>query len=1320
MGAIARWFARSPSRRHRGYWTLLFRASPSKLDYLLLIVGTLAAITAGIPFPLLGILFGRLVDDMNSISCNAAQLSTENGLENGIQKKVLLMIYISIGNFTAIYTYTGCWSLFGERLVGRLRRQYFKSLLRQEMAFFDSLPAGEVPTRLTTDMEAIRLGASEKVGIFISSFAYLVSAYIVAFWQVPRLAAMLVFLLPAYVLMVLVGGAYIRRFTARTSDHLAAAASVVSQSLSNVALVHALGAHQRIELKITKILRKVQSAALKKTTAAATQFAFSFLVAYSANAVAFWQGSLQIARAADGESPNITAGAVYTVIFVLLDASFVISQVAPFLPIFGAAAAAGQELTSVVDRSSSIDGTLTIPHRDLPKSGSISFNGVAFSYPSRPESRALKDVSFEFADGKFTAVVGASGSGKSTIGGLTTRLYDPCTGKICLGGRVISTINVRCLRQCIAVVNQEPAIFSCSVIENIAFGLVGAGSDNPGQHHVGSRLSNIARTARKGQILRAVLSKEPPEIQRLFDEVKRAANLADADTFIQSLQYGYSTLVGVAGVELSGGQKQRLALARALVRNPPVLILDEATSALDSASEQRILASLRATRNGKTTITIAHRLGTVKAADHIIVLHDGRVAEEGTHEELLENDGRYKVMTEAQTLSGFISTQPSEVSAAAIPMSTDTMVVEANLKRASLKSLRRPSYFRSRSAEEVTPKAITAHRSVAKSLYQLARPQLLFVAIGVVGAIIAGGIYSGDAVLFGITISKLNPCEGISRTRNAGNLAGILFFALAISAFLANSIGGSALGSVAEKIVCKIRILTFRSLVQQDLLWHTSNGRTPALLLSYFTTDTNSLAGLSGVVVGTILTILVNLIASILLTHIIAWKIAVVLLATLPILLGSGFMRLYALSKLQIRHQKLYAIPAGISLEAVASIKTIASYSLEQEYYERYRLSLQAPYAASLWGFAYTNFWLAAAYSVGFLIYALAYWWGARQIIAGTYSQTQFFIVLPALLFSAQSCGQMFALAPDVSSARLAAIRLFELIDDDQDKSSSALSCPPNDLFGSSRVEKDPEKAVDSPAIAIPQLRSEGMPVELHDIRFAYPNRPNIPVLDNIDLSVQPGKFCALVGPSGAGKSTIFSLIESLYLPSSGSIQLDGRCISTAAAPPHRSSISFVPQSSALFSDTISFNVGLGAHPSHVSSDDEIVNACKLANIHSFVASLPDGYQTQCGANASHFSGGQKQRLCIARALVRQPRLLLLDEPTSALDAESEASLQETIESLKGRMTILIIAHRLCTVQRADRIFWIEGGRCTHSGTHEELLVGCPGYRESALHQAVG
>ncbi|KAL8659740.1 MAG: hypothetical protein Q9202_006975 [Teloschistes flavicans] len=1163
------------------------------------------------------------------------------------------------------------------------------------MAFFDTLPAGEVSTRLTTNMDIIRMGTSEKVGIFISSFAYLIGAYVVAFLKAPRLAGMLFFMIPAYLLVIVVG--------------------------NRVALIHALGAHYRLESKISKSLDKAWKAALSKSTATATQFGCTFLVAYAANAVAFWQGSREIARATDSQGANVTAGAVYTVIFVLLDASFVISQVAPFLQIFGAAAAASQTLSKVANRTSNIDGTVKSVCEE-PLLGSINFEEVSFSYPSRPEIQVLTDVSFLAAEGKFTAIVGASGSGKSTIAGLLTRLYNPGGGKISLGGNDISIIDVSRLRQHMALVQQDTALLCCSILENIAFGQLSA-YDDARRSQIATRLSKIAQMVRKDRPFQDILDRETLVIRQVFKKVQEAAVLADAHPFIQNLKHGYATLLGPAGIELSGGQAQRLALARALARDPSLLILDEATSALDSESEQQILTALRGDRKDRTTITITHRLGTIKGADHIIVMDGARVVEQGTHDALLEKGGKYKVMTEAQQISNPVSAAPSEVSTTTTTtLSVDLKPTRPKLQRVSLKSFRRSSQRTSSHIVHQMPDRSVRRWSKTRSFSRIARPQMLLLFVGVLGAIIAGGGYSGDAVIFGVTISRLGPCQGIARIISTGNLAGLLFFVLAVSSFLANGIGGTAFGWAAENIVYKIRILTFRSLIQQNLRWHTSADRTPALLLSYFTTDTEVLAGLSGVVVGTILTILMNLVTSILMTHIIAWKIAIVLLATLPILLGSGFMRLYALTKLQARHQKLYAVPASISLEAVASIKTIASYSLERQFYERYRQSLQAPYRASLHGFIYTNFWLALAYSVSFMIYALAYWWGARQIAAGTYSQTQFFIVLPALLFSAQSCGQMFALAPDVSNARLAATRLFNLIDS-QPMQGDPGACSVDMLNDEQQKEKDPEKAHASDpyqaSLSVPTPGASGMSIEIQNVNFAYQERPSKMILDNLTLSIRPNKFCALVGPSGAGKSTILALLESFHAPSSGTIQLDGRSISDGAGVFQRSAISLVPQVSTLFSDTIRWNVALGAHPSHTPTEDEIIEACKRAKIHSFVSSLPQGYETQCGATASHFSGGQRQRLCIARALVRRPRLLLLDEPTSALDAESEASLQETIESLREQgMTVLVIAHRVCTVQRADRIFWIEGGKCTHSGSHSEMLLSCPGYRDSAVYQA--
>lgn len=320
MGSLIRARLHLTLRASHGYLHLLFMQGTSGVDYALLFVGVLSAIIAGMPFPILSILFGQLVDDLNSTSCRRTSQSVDRSeQQSSVQNKVVLIVYISIGNFLAIYTAATCWTLFGERLVGRLRRQYFQSLLRQEIAFFDGLPSGEVSTRLTTDMDTIRAGTSEKVGLFITSLAYFGGAYVVAFLKVPALAGMLTFMIPAYILLVSVGGRYIGRYTTHTSDSLASAASLVLQTISHVALVHALDAQQRLECKLVTFLDAIQKAAIKKSLAAAIQFGFMFLVAYSANALAFWQGSKQIVQAAENVTSNVTAGSVYTVIFVLLD-----------------------------------------------------------------------------------------------------------------------------------------------------------------------------------------------------------------------------------------------------------------------------------------------------------------------------------------------------------------------------------------------------------------------------------------------------------------------------------------------------------------------------------------------------------------------------------------------------------------------------------------------------------------------------------------------------------------------------------------------------------------------------------------------------------------------------------------------------------------------------------------------------------------------------------------------------------------------------------------------------------------------------------------
>jgi len=274
------------------YFRLLLSSNPEPLDYVLLSVGALVSIAAGIPFPLLGILFGQLVDDLNAASCSES--SNPSSISSGVQGKVLLVVYVTIANFVLIYIHTGCWSLLGERLVRRLRRTYLDVLLRQEIAFFDTLPSGEVASRLDVDLQTIQTGTSEKVGICIASLSYFVTSYVVAFIKSAKLAGMLFSLVPAYLLMALVGGHFTKKYVGRVSDHVAAATAIASAGLSNMPLVQSLGASIRLEAVFSKHLALAEKSGIMKSFVASIQLGCLYFIAYSANALAFWQGSREI------------------------------------------------------------------------------------------------------------------------------------------------------------------------------------------------------------------------------------------------------------------------------------------------------------------------------------------------------------------------------------------------------------------------------------------------------------------------------------------------------------------------------------------------------------------------------------------------------------------------------------------------------------------------------------------------------------------------------------------------------------------------------------------------------------------------------------------------------------------------------------------------------------------------------------------------------------------------------------------------------------------------------------------------------------------
>ncbi|KKY25491.1 putative multidrug resistance protein 1 [Phaeomoniella chlamydospora] len=1321
------WTSRLPDPRKGASWLrLLIKSGITGTDICLLVVGIIAAIAAGVPFALLGIIFGELINDMNDAVCYTSA-STTATFSDGVKTKVLLIVYVTIANFVALYIHTGCWSLFGERLVRRIRKRYFHSLLKQDAAFFDTLPAGDVVSRLVNDIEIIQTGTSEKVGIVIASVSYFVASYVVAFLKAPKIAAMLISVIPVYFLMALGGGHYIAKYAGRIAKHADAANSIASSSLAAMPLVHAFNANRRLETLFAGHLSKTRRDSLKKALTHAIQLGLLYFVAYAANALAFWEGSREIAAVVAGKSSGVSVGDVYTVIFVLLDASFILSLTAPFIHIFSAAASSFERLQATIERQSSIDGIRPDGFDDFSFSvDDIEYKRVSFTYPTRPDVPALQDVSFCIPAKKHTAIVGTSGGGKSTVAALLERLYDPQSGEITVGGRNMKHLSVPSLRGRIGFVEQNSPLLNRSILENIAFGLLG--SSHP--EHESLKLAILDGTVH--DLVAAIQDGKPQDqtlasagtlAAKIWTLVENAIKAANAIDLVKSLPLGLATSVGTSGNEFSGGQKQRLALARALVREPELLLLDEATAALDSVSENLIQATLNEMSSKITTVTIAHRLATVKSADNIIVVQTGRVVEQGTHNELIEQDGVYARMVQIQqlgkpVLEKYFDAYLESGAETGSAMSTESTEIDEQIKPMEGSdetiSVLHETGAKTHKNDESGESGSSFRRTLPHAL-QLVRPSRFYILIGLATSVVIGGSYSGEAVIFGHTIGDLAPCRGASNILASGRLYGLLFFILAIVELITVMINGSVFGRAAYNILFNVQTRSLHTLLRQSIYWHNSEGRTPGTLISVLTSDTTALSSLTGTTIGIIVSTVVNIFAGIILSHIVAWKIAIVLLATVPVLLTAGFMRLHVLAQFQERHQKQFAEATAITLEAVSNIKLVTAFSLQLGIYQDFSRALQGPYKATLKAIAHGNIWLSLAYSISNLVYALAYWWGSKQIVAGLYSQTQFFIVLPALLFSTQSCGQMFALAPDLTKARKAISNVIGLLQADSD------DLAPNDSQCWPENEKRDVEAATTSELAPSEKSSFGIHVSIQDVHFSYPSRPDQEVLRGITVDIIPGQFCALVGPSGSGKSTVLSLLERFYTPSSGSVIIDHTDITRQHSSSFRNRISIVPQTNVLFEGSVAFNIGLGAHPGHEATQSEVEEACRLVGIHDFITTLPDGYDTICSNNGSQFSGGQKQRLSIARALVRKPGLLLLDESTSALDAESERLVQESLNTIReqGNVTIIAIAHRLNTIQKADRIFLIEAGQCVASGTHEELLRTSKLYRTSVVHQSL-
>lgn len=1215
----------------------LFRLSKDIESKAILFAGVLLAITAGVPLPVIGYIFGKIINSFPPP-------------EDELRDRLYELIGVACGYFIVTTGYTIAWGLTGERISRRFRETLVERLLGLEQAYFD-IHDPDITNLLTEKVEAIQIGTSEKVGIFIQSISYFVAAFVVGFVLNAKLTGILfAAIIPLMTLIVIFGSSRVAKYTKAASKYTESAGRIAESSIHAVKVVQAFGMADKLSQEHYRLLRLSAGFAIRKSISAAMMLGLVFFTAYSANALAFWEGS----RLAAGSGAN--AGTIYAVVFLILDASFVVGQFGPFLGCFASAAAAGERIFEILNQPQAAIDVYSKNGQQASAEdmrADIHFRNVTFVYPARTASRALDELDLVIKTGVMNAIVGTSGCGKSTLVSLLLRLYDISSGQLLIGEHNIQDFNVASIRRHTALVDQESILFSGSVLDNISHGL-------------------------------GYTSLSTEQILERCSEAASAANL----DFIDFLPQGIHTRIGNGGyTQLSGGQKQRICLARALVKKPSLLLLDEPTSALDANSETLIMDAVkRVAAAGTTVIMVAHRLSTVMDSPNIVLMGAGKVIEQGSHNELMQLDGAYKNLVHAQSLSEVGPETSSEVSLAASSQGSH----HKSTKLDEFQSDSDTTPPDSDAPDSNSPKA-GFWKLLARCL-RLAKPDSALVTLGLTASTVSGGIILGESIVFGNLISVLNNTDS-PNFRDRADFFSLMFFILALIAFISYSSSGSAFGIVSSHFIAKVQHISLISILRQDMQWF--SGRSVSSLMSHLNSDAGQLACLSGVAIGTICTVFVSIFGGVILAHVVAWKIAIVLLAAVPVMIAAGYVRLRVLALAESRHRSAYNEAASIAAEACRGIRTIASLGRERGVHESYKAAIKEPYVKGVRFTLISNTLLALSFSITYFVYALAYWWGARQVRNGTYDQLQFFIVLPALLFSAQSAGQIFSLSPEMSRAGVAARNVFGL----HDQKPS--------IIDDAMVQRGWTSDSDNSGLTLtgkPDNDIRGQ-IDFKNVSLCYASKPQHPALQNVDISVKPGEFIALVGPSGAGKSTVLSLLQRFYDPTTGSVQLDGQDIREVAVSQHRGRLGLVPQEPDLFPGSISYNIELGAAPDQKVTQADIESICKKCGIHDFIMSLPEGYTTECGTNGSKLSGGQKQRIAVARALVRSPEVLLLDEYTSALDAHSEQQIKEAVDGASVGRTTIVVAHRLSTVQNADRIFVFDNGQVLEVGTHAELVA---------------
>ena len=871
----------------------------------------------------------------------------------------------------------------------------------------------------------------------------------------------------------------------------------------------------------------------------------------------------------------------------------------------------------------------------------VTFEGVNYAY-SGGRRPALHDLSFTLNAGETLGLVGPSGAGKSTIVWSILRFFDPQSGRVLLGGTDIREISLSQLRDQVAVVTQDTYLFHGTVAENLRFG-------------------------------------GPNATQ---EQLEAAAKTANAHDFISHLPQGYDTIVGERAVRLSGGQKQRIAIARAVLKDAPILILDEALSNVDAENEAVIQVALDHLMEGRTTLIIAHRLSSVVKADRIIVLEDGRLVESGNHGELVAAGGVYaELMAQQRELD---EEEPGgHQDAHGHDASTHAAVQDASA------FVPQPAHQGEGHHHHAVPSGGAAHApasrigflTVWRRLFQLVRPwrgelALTFllglahhssiIGLSVISALLVGQVITGgELTVLLVLLGVFVPLAA--------------FFTWAES-WVAHDLAYRLLAEMRVDVYNKLDPLTPAYMVRRRSGDLVSIVGGDVELVEFFFAHTITPAFVAILVPAGVLATLAF----------VAWPIALVLS---PFLLAVAISPFMAQKRSEGLGDELRSQLGDVHAHMVDSIQGMREISAFGQGPAR-----TAEMVDNSWRFAHfqLRFLKERAFQIGF-IEGMTALGGLAVLTMGAWLMIEGQISRPQLILSVILSVAAFAPISDIArtikqlmETLAAARRLFV-------------------------VHDEPVPVVDGPGV---QAHENGLSpaISFDHVGFSY-GHGEAQALHGVSFDVEAGQTVALVGRSGAGKTTCANLVMRFWDPGEGHVRLNGHNLRDYELDDLRRQIALVSQDTYLFNASIRDNLRLGKIE---ASDSEIEAAAQQANAHEFITAFPDGYDTLVGERGMQLSGGQRQRISIARAILKNAPVLILDEATSHLDAVNERQVRQALETLMAGRTTVVIAHRLSTIRDADRIVVLDNGHAVEQGSHHDLLASHGLYSQLVATQLVG